>query len=96
MFIVFLGMKFTFHAKMYQSRVLDKIIYFLLCEMSLMLWIEVTVQALSQEVRKVSAVPFIKEYSILRSTFSISVYRSVTNNFGQQKGNHSGVLIIRK
>lgn len=43
--------------------------FFLPYEISLMLWIEVTVQALNQEVRRVSATPFIKEYSILPSTF---------------------------
>lgn len=59
-------------------------------------WIEVTVQALSQEVRRVSATPFIKEYSILLSTFSTTFHVSVTKNFGQQKGDCFGVLIIGK
>lgn len=70
--------------------------FFLPYEMSLMFWIEVTVQAVSQEVRRVSATPFIKEYSTLPSTFSTSFYMSVTNNFGQQKCDCFGVLIIGK
>lgn len=61
-----------------------------------MLWIDVPVQTLSQEVRRVSATPFTKDHSILLSTFSTSFYMSVTNSFGQQKGNYFGVLIIGK